>query len=391
MVEAFKVARTPEIYFGAGQLENLAELVLRFGRHVLLVTGGRSFINSIYFEQLLKQFKEADISHDLIRVSAEPSPLLIDGLSGEYRQKDISTVVSIGGGSVLDAGKALSAMIPMQFSVFEYLEGVGTGRVHDGSKIPFIAVPTTSGTGSEATKNAVLSNVSYDGFKRSLRHDNFVPDIALVDPLLTVSCPPEITAACGMDAFTQLLESYVSTSASSLTDVMALSGLRHIEKSLARSFENPKDLEARAGMSYASLISGITLANAGLGIVHGLASAIGGYFDIPHGVVCGTLMGVSTRMMINKLLVKESSSIAIKKYARAGQIFTTDTGRSDEYYCNVLSDVIDEWTEKFNIPSLDDYNITPGDVTEIIDNTVQKQDPVKLDKQEIKSILIDRM
>src|SRR5512133_1837873 len=162
-------------------------------------------------------------------------------------------------------------MMYKQESVTWFLEGVGTME-HPGTKLPFIAVPTTSGTGSETTKNAVISNTGIKGFKKSLRHDNFVPDIAIIDPVLTVSCSPEITAACGMDCFTQLTEAFLSVKSGSLTDAIAIEGFKAIKRSLKKCYSDGHDLEARAGMSYAALTSGICLANAGLATVHGFAS-----------------------------------------------------------------------------------------------------------------------
>ena len=197
---------------------------------------------------------------------------------------------------------------------------VGT-KDHPGTKIPFIAVPTTSGTGSEATKNAVISRVGKDGFKKSLRHDNFVPDIALVDPELTLSCPQNITAASGMDCFTQLTEAYLSTKSNEYTDALAFEGLKAIKSSLLRTYRDGNDIEARSGMSFAALTSGICLANAGLGVIHGFASSIGGLYNIPHGIVCGTLMAVSNELTVRRLREIPGSTDCPEKVCIAGKTF----------------------------------------------------------------------
>jgi alcohol dehydrogenase class IV len=221
----FNFARIPEIHFGPGKIDSLPDLVLRYGSTVILLTGASSFRKSDKFDYLVKSFKNKSIQFFLNEINREPTPEDINSICREYSDTPVDVVVAIGGGSVLDAGKAISAMLGKTDPVEIYLEGVGT-KGHDGSKIPFIAVPTTAGTGSEATKNAVLTRLGENGFKKSMRHNNFVPDIALVDPELSLNCPSAVTAACGMDAFTQLLESYVSTNSSPLTDALAYSGIK---------------------------------------------------------------------------------------------------------------------------------------------------------------------
>ena len=200
----------------------------------------------------------------------------------------------------MDAGKAIAAMLPLHEPVKNYLEGVGT-RSHPGVKLPFIAVPTTAGTGSEAAKNAVLSETGEKGYKRSLRHNNFVPNVAVIDPILTLSCPPATTAASGMDAFTQLLESYLSTAGNPITDALAYEGLRQVSGNLLHAFRSGDDLNARIGMALAAFLSGLTLTNAGLGLVHGFAASIGGYFPIAHGVICSSMMPAVNRVTVRRL------------------------------------------------------------------------------------------
>ena len=239
--------------------------MLQAAGSVLVVTGAKSFRSSGRRQSLLNRLRTNSISFFECSLSGEPTVDRIDDLVDAFRGKGVGMVVAIGGGSVIDGGKAVSAMLPVQGSVMDFLEGVGTGT-HSGEKVPFVAVPTTAGTGSEATKNAVIRGNGHPLFKKSLRHDNFVPDAAVIDPELMLSCPSDITAACGMDAFTQLLESYVSTKAAPMTDSLAFSGLRYLKEALVPvSTTEGADIHCRAAMAYGALISGITLANAGLG------------------------------------------------------------------------------------------------------------------------------
>ncbi|MFW9823665.1 MAG: iron-containing alcohol dehydrogenase, partial [Candidatus Thorarchaeota archaeon] len=209
MINPFSLARMPYIIFGPGKLNELFGLINKFGDCLLFVIGKNSLKTSGKWEEIVSISSHKSFNYSMVSIAGEPSPELIDDSAGKYRDKNIDVVIAIGGGSVIDAGKAISAMIPKKDSIRNYLEGVGS-KVHDGKKIPFVAIPTTSGTGSEATKNAVISEIGPNGFKKSLRHDNLIPNIAIIDPELMISCPPAISASCGMDAFTQLLEAYVS-------------------------------------------------------------------------------------------------------------------------------------------------------------------------------------
>ena len=384
----FSFYRTPEIIFGAGSLERLPEIMSGYGSSVLLVTGSASFQSSHSWDWLKQTCQENKI--DLLRASCstEPSPQFVDEIKDKYQRQHIDAVIGVGGGSVLDGAKAVSAMLGKKDSVIEYLEGVGR-KTPNGSKVPFIAVPTTSGTGSEATKNAVISEVGRKGFKKSLRHDNFVPDIALIDPELMQNCPRNITVACGMDAFTQLLEAYLSTKSNEMLDALLLDGLKKVRASFIRSVQEGRNLEARTGMAYASLISGIGLANVGLGVVHGFASPLGGFFTIPHGVVCGTLIAPATRVNVRRIM-DSNQTTAFKKYARVGRLFSEVHGESDEYYCNALVEKLEEWSRELSIPFLSDYGITEKDLPKIIELTALKNNPVHLGAAELMEILLAR-
>lgn len=291
---------------------------------------------------------------------------------------------------MIDAGKAISAMMQMPDSVRNYLEGVGTEE-HPGSKIPFLALPTTSGTGSEATKNAVLSTVGINGFKRSLRHDNFVPDIAVIDPELTLNCPRDITSASGTDCFTQLVESYLSVRASPYTDALAAEGLKAVRRSLLRSYADGSNIEARTDMSFAALTSGICLANAGLGTVHGLAGTIGGLYNIPHGLVCGTLMAVANEVNVRELRKGPSRSEPLVKYAALGRIFIDNGNRSDDYYIDGFISYLHELTNALELPGLRKFGINQNDISIISSETDNKNNPVRLAPDELVEIVSRRL
>lgn len=391
MINPFFFTKTPHTIFGSNNFKKFPDLIKRYDGSVLLLTGKSSFRGTGQWDFLTSDLKSSSRPFYAASIIDEPSPEIVDTICSDNSARGISIVISIGGGSVIDAGKAVSAMLGKDGSVEDYLEGVGS-KVHDGEKVPFIAVPTTSGTGSEATKNAVISVIGESGYKKSLRHDNFIPDIALIDPELTLSCPPNITAACGMDAFTQLLESYVSTNSSPITDALAYSGLECVKDSLLRAFENGMDdIKARTDMAYASYISGITLANAGLGVVHGFASSIGARLEIPHGVVCGTLLGISTRVSIEEMRKKDPASIGLLKYADIGDLFSRETGKDRDYYCNALIEFIEELTEKLTLPTLGYYGVNESQYKAVVEATAVKNNPVDLEKYELERILRERM
>lgn len=390
MVESFNFSRLPLIYFGPGKASILPPLLSGYGRNILLVTGSSSFLASPGGQAIFENFKKEGLKVAHVSVKGEPSPDFVDSVVRDFRQKMPDVVVSVGGGSAIDAGKAISAMLTVEGNLKEYLEGVGI-RQHPGTKIPFIAVPTTAGTGSEATKNAVISEVGKEGFKKSLRHENFVPDVAIVDPLLTVSCPPGITAASGMDCFTQLLEAYLSDRANVYTDALACEGIKTVISCLLRAYMNGDDAEARGGMSFAALTSGICLANAGLGAVHGFASSVGARWPIPHGIVCGTLMAEANAANVRALRKADSNHVALKKYALLGKMVTRDQNRTDDYYIDGFINYLRELTRQLEIPALGSFGVDSGDADAICAGTDVKNNPVRLSEEELKEILLSRI
>jgi alcohol dehydrogenase class IV len=386
-MKSFAIAATPQLHFGAGKISNLPTTIKTFGSKVLLITGSKSFSRSKHFENLLEQLHSNKIVCEQCTTPFEPTPDLIDKAVQKFAQYDADTVVAIGGGSVLDAGKAISAMLHLHQPVKNYLEGVGIPSDHPGVKVPFIAVPTTSGTGSEATKNAVLSEIGENGYKKSLRHNNFVPNVAVIDPELTLSCPPDITASSGMDAFTQLLESYLSTAANPFTDALALQGLTNVSSSLKKAYHHGADIESRTGMALASYLSGITLANAGLGLVHGFASSVGGYYPISHGIICSTLMAASNKITVRKLRSNEIDSGALSKYATVGKIFARHDEKSDSFYIDFLLDLIEDWSKEMRIPTLTQCGVKEVDHKKIVSNTENKNNPILLNHDEMIEVL----
>ena len=388
----FDFCANPRLYFGPGKLSQLPDMAGKFGKKLLLITGAASFVNGPHWEPLLKGCNAAGIALYTADIQGEPRPEDIDGIVERYAGRPVDAVAAVGGGSVLDAGKAVSAMLLQEGPVADFLEGVGT-RTHDGRKVPFIAVPTTAGTGSEATKNAVLTRTGANGFKKSLRHDNFMPDAVLVDPELALGCPADITAACGMDALTQLLESLVSTKASPMTDALCISGLEGFGTALQRCvMEDPEDIHGRSCLAYGAYLSGLALANAGLGVVHGFAPVIGAMKGMPHGKVCGTLLAAATRENITALLDQYPAHPALEKYARAGWLLAGRASHTDQSAgCRRLLGLLEEWTERFNMPRLGVYGITRANIGPVVDAAGQKNNPVHLSGEAMTKILKMRL
>ena len=390
MVKPFQFARIPKIHFGKGKIAELPGIIQLYGKRIVLVTGKNSFIKSKQAGKLFNDFEKAGIEYYLITVPGEPSTDVIDQAVRRFINEDIKLVAGIGGGSVIDAGKAISAMLDKKETVKDFLEGVGN-KEHPGTKLPYIAIPTTSGTGSEATKNAVISQIGNNGFKRSLRHDNFVPDVAIVDPELTLQCPRNISSASGMDCFTQLIEAYLSDKSNEYTDALACEGLKAIKTSLIRSYNYGEDIEARTGMSFSALTSGICLANAGLGVVHGFASSIGGMYNIPHGVICGTLMAASNEINVRELRKKSDNPTALKKYAILGELFLDKKGKTDDYYIDGFVQYLYKLTYDFHLPGLNEYSFDEKDIGLVCKKTEIKNNPVKLVVDDLIEIVSKRL
>ncbi len=370
----FSFQTNPKLYFGEGSLFKLPFLLRDFGTNILLITTN-SFLNTDFYQKLYNELKKEKIKISEYINTGEPSVDNVDMVVEEFSKENINVVVSIGGGSPIDLGKAISAMLPIRESILNYLEGVGNKK-HPGYKVPFIAIPTTAGTGAEATKNAVISKIGTNGFKRSLRHDNFMPDIAIVDPLLIMNCPLLISYSSGMDALTQLVESYLSTSSNIYTDALCEKALNLFGKSFIKIIGGNSSKEDYYNISFAAYISGITLTNAGLGTVHGFASVLGGYYEIPHGIVCAKLLLPTLEKTISKL---EKNSIYFSKYKKITELIS--------YENKDLITYLYELKNLIKLPDLKDFGITEKDYEKIAVETSCKNSPVKLEKEDLIQIL----
>ena len=394
-MQPYSIARLPRIEFGSGSFKKIPDLVAGYGKRTLLVTGGQSFRQTGHWDWLHSELHDRGIHWEQCNVTGEPSPQLVDETVSEYSSHKLDVVLGIGGGSALDAAKAIAGLLPVQRSVMDYLEGVGPELPYEGPSLPFIAVPTTAGTGSEATKNAVLSVHGKAGFKKSFRHEMLVAEYAIVDPELLATCPPEIIAANGMDALTQLIESYVSVRANVFTDSLAVGALRAARDSLLNWYSGKGDqAAAREGMAHAALISGITLAQVGLGSVHGLASPLGAYFPIPHGVVCGTLVAEATAGNITAMQQREPDNPALMKYARLGEILCQRRHGSADAAREALVTLLEDWTERLGLQRLSRYDVGEADLDHIVANcrgSSMQTNPVVLSDEEIRAVLKARL
>lgn len=387
----FSIARQPRIEFGGGAIGKLPDIAAAYGQRLLLVTGARSFLASAQAAALFDALRQRACAWESVQVAVEPTPTLVDAAVAALRGTAIDAVIGIGGGSALDAAKAIAGLLKPDNSVLEHLEGVGPELPYRGPATPFIAVPTTAGTGSEATRNAVLSIGGR--FKKSFRDDRLVAEWAIVDPDLLATCPPALIAANGMDAFTQLLESFVSTRANPVSDALARSGLMAVKDALL-PLHGGQSAAAREKMAYASLMSGLCLAQTGLGSVHGLAAPLGAFFPIAHGVACGSLLAEATAINIEALEARQADSPALPKYAEIGRHLAMRMELGGRDAREVLVATLRQWQHVLGMPRLSAHGVGSADVARIVANCrggSMKTNPVVLTDGELERILAARL
>ncbi|MCU0559648.1 MAG: iron-containing alcohol dehydrogenase [Desulfobacterales bacterium] len=378
----FEFATAGRIVFGCGVARRIGGEVAALGRRALVVTGAGAERSA----ELRRRLDDHHVMHTVFQVGGEPTTERVAAGIDRAREFGCNVVVGIGGGSVIDAGKAIAAMIANGSDLMEHLEVIGKARPLALPSAPYVAVPTTAGTGAEVTRNAVLGSAAHR-IKVSLRSPFMLPRLALVDPELTYSMPPALTAATGFDALTQLLEAFVSRDATPLTDGICREGLRRAGRALAAAVADGTDRQAREEMCIASLCGGLALANARLGAVHGIAGPFGGMFPAPHGAVCGRLLPVVAAANIAALRERLPGSPALARYQEAARILTANTRAEPEEGAQWLQALC----TRLAIPPLSAYGFSPQRISEVVANSLlsssMRGNPVELTAAELTLIL----
>ncbi len=364
-MQPFEIATTPNTHFGWGIRQQFAQHIIKQGYASVVLISSRFLMQpQQYSAQLIAELNQADIRVNIFTVSGEPSPELVDELV-KNSPHNAQAVIAIGGGSVLDAAKAIAGLIPSQTSVMNYLEGVGLGKPFNVETLPFYALPTTAGTGSETTKNAVLSKLG--AFKKSFRDDKLLAKEVWLDPQFLETCPDTILYSTGMDAFTQLIESYTTLKSNPITDALAWQGLSLFKGAFDKINSSiPTDRQQGfENLMLAASLSGTTLANAGLGAVHGLAGPIGAFFEVPHGTVCACLLSPITQANIETLQAQQTkiAQKTLAKYLKISQLFL-GTGASLEDFIHFLKTL----SQQLLTQSLADFGLACEQMNPVIQN-----------------------
>lgn len=382
----FEFATATRILFGTGMLREVGALAAAMGRRALVVTGRTTERAKPLLDLLARQGLEAVT----FSVGGEPTTEVAREGTQRAREADCDLVIGFGGGSALDTAKAVAALLTNGGDLDDYLEVIGRGQPLRQPAAPCIAIPTTAGTGAEVTRNAVLLSPQHR-VKVSLRSPLMLPRLALVDPRLTHTMPPEVTASTGLDALTQLMEPYVSSRANPLTDTLCREGMRRVARSLRRACEYGDDAVARQDMALASLLGGLALANAGLGAVHGFAGPLGGMFPAPHGAVCAALLPHVMAVNVRALRERAAESETLCRYDEMARLLSGDERA-------VAADGV-AWVQELcaalRIPSLSAYGVTEADFPELIEKAAHsssmKANPIVLTPDEMREILMQAL
>jgi alcohol dehydrogenase class IV len=378
----FEFATATRILFGSGEAREVAPAAKEMGRRALLVIGCPTE-SAAWLSDAMQMEGIGCVSW---AIQAEPSVALVGQGVELARREQCDLVMALGGGSAIDAGKAVAALLTNSGELGDCLEVIGKGQPLRHPSVPFIAVPTTAGTGSEVTRNAVLASAEHR-VKVSLRSPLLLARLAVVDPELTLELPPAITASTGLDALTQLIEPYVSIRANPLTDGFCLEGLRCVSRSLRRAYHCGRDIAAREHMSLASLLGGLALANAGLGVVHGFAAPVGGMFDAPHGATCAALLPHGMAINIRAARARAPEGETLRRYETVACLLTGKPDAAAEEGVEWVRELCGE----LQIPPLSSYGIQEQDVPTLVEKASRasstKGNPITLTLDELREVL----
>jgi alcohol dehydrogenase class IV len=362
--------------------EELASISRSIGQRGLLVLG----LENEDTLQLVDRLAADGIQTLQTTVKGEPTVKSVQAALDSAENFSPDFVIGMGGGSAIDTAKAVSILMMNPGNVLDYLEVIGAGKTLSNPALPCIGVPTTAGTGAEVTRNAVIASPE-DRVKVSLRSPYLLPRVALIDPALTLTLPPSVTASTGLDAFTQVIEPFVSHQANPITDVFCVEGIRRVARSILKAYRNGKDIQAREDMSLASLFGGLALANAKLGAVHGFAGVIGGMFHGPHGVICARLLPIVISENVRALQERDPHSLALQRYQEVARLITGDQNARLEDGLAWIENVCRE----LSVPSLSDIGMRTGDIPEVAEKSSRsssmKGNPILLNKNELYAIL----
>ena len=377
----FEFATASRIIVGPGRAAELPSVLADLGSRALVCTGSRPDSHA----ELLASLQ---LTATVITVAGEPTTESARAAAVTAREQGADVIAAIGGGSVIDLAKAVAMLVGNGGDPLDYLEVIGSGRKITKPAVPLVAVPTTAGTGAEVTANAVLACPAHR-VKASLRSPLMIPRVAIVDPLLTVTCPPPVTAASGLDALTQCLEPFVSVRANPLTDCLAAAGLRYAGTGLRRAYADGADVQARTDMALCSLLGGMALANAKLGAVHGLAGVVGGTADVPHGAACAALLAPVVEANVRALRSAQPASFALSRYAEAAQLLTGDPGAAIEDGVTWIRQTVTQ----LRIPRLREYGLRSEDFGDIAAGALKASstqgNPVVLLHNDLRAILAE--
>jgi alcohol dehydrogenase class IV len=378
----FEFATAARILFGEGTVREVAPAAAAMGRRALLVTG----VSRERAAPLAALLEAAGVACVPFAVPGEPTVDLVRKGTDCARAEGCDLAIAMGGGSAIDAGKALAAMLANPGDPLDYLEVIGAGRPLKRPSAPFIAIPTTAGTGSEVTRNAVLASPEHR-VKASLRGTGMLPRLAVVDPELTLDLPRSITVSTGLDALTQCIEPYVSVRANSMTDLVCAEGIRRAAAALPRVWENGGDREARSEMAWVSLLGGMALANAALGAVHGFAAPVGGMFTAPHGAVCAALLPHAMQVNVQALRARAPGGAALRRYQEVARLLTGGSQASPEDGVRWVAALC----RQLEVPPLGVYGVGEADIPDLVAKAAHassmKGNPIVLTSEELRRIV----